>query len=148
MSLESDARLLAATRPFNFLPREAVQLLAFSCEKFRLDAGGVLFTAGDTADGAFFVLDGEILLSDRGDQRRATVGALIGENALAVEVARGSDARVVANTTLLRIPRETFRRVLREFPGGAAKVRSDAAARAGALVGKLDALRARVFEVP
>ena len=62
MSLESDVRRMAATRPFSLLPREALQLLAFSCEKRALKAGQALFEAGEVADAAYFVLTGEIVL--------------------------------------------------------------------------------------
>ena len=59
MSLESDVRCLSGTRPFNMLPREALQLLAFSCERRQLKAGQTLFAAGEPADGAYFLLEGE-----------------------------------------------------------------------------------------
>ena len=39
MSLESNVRRMAGTRPFDQMPREAVQLIAFSCDKRTLKAG-------------------------------------------------------------------------------------------------------------
>ena len=39
MSLEDDVRRLSRARPFDALPREALQLLAFSCQKRRIGAG-------------------------------------------------------------------------------------------------------------
>ena len=146
MSLESDVRRMAATRPFNLLPREALQLLAFSCERRILKAEEKLFLAGETADGAFLVLTGEIVLSVKGEERRALPGALIGETALAAEVLRGADARASVDTTVLRVPREVFRRVLSEFPDAAAKVHASASARTRELLSRLEALRARAFE--
>ena len=93
MSLESDVRRLSGTRPFNMLPREALQLLAFSCERRQLKAGQTLFAAGEPADAAFFLLEGEIALSADGEERRVASGALIGETALIVDVMRGAGAR-------------------------------------------------------
>ena len=147
MSLESDVRRLAATRPFSLLPRDAVQLIAFSCERRSLKAGEKLFSAGEPADCAFLVLSGEILLSLGSEERRVPRGALIGETALAAEVLRGADARAAVDSLLLRAPREVFRRVLSEFPDAAAKVHANAAARTRELIGRLDALRTRAFEV-
>src|SRR5271169_132810 len=122
MSLEHDVRRMAATRPFNLMPREALQLLAFSCQKRTLKADEKLFGAGEPAEAAFFVLTGEIVLSVKGEERRAASGALIGETALAADTLRGADARARVESTLLCVPREVFRRVLGEFPDAAAKV--------------------------
>ena len=146
MSLESDVRRMAATRPFSLLPREAVQLLAFSCERRSLKADETLFKAGEAADGAFLVLSGEIALSSGREERRVARGALIGETALAAEVLRGADARAAVDATVLRVPREVFRRVLSEFPDAAEKVRASATARTRELIGRLEELRARAFE--
>ena len=147
MSLEEDVRRLAATRPFNLLPREAVQLLAFTCEKRAIKAGQTLFTAGAAADSAYFVLTGAIVLTARGEERRAAAGALIGETALMAEVLHGVEARAEADSTVLRVPRDTFRRVLGEFPAAAVKVHAGASARTRELLNRLEALRARAFEV-
>ena len=47
----------------------------------------------------------------------------------------------------MRIPRETFRRVLTEFPAGAEKIRAALAARTRRLVDRLDATRSS-FDAP
>jgi CRP-like cAMP-binding protein len=145
VSLDADVRRLARVRPFDALPREALQLLAFSCAKRGLKAGDRLFARGDRADSGFFVLEGEIALSRPGEERRARAGALIGEQALLAETRRAVDAVAAADSQLLVIPAETFRRVLGEFPEGANAIRRAAAARAGALIGRLENLRRRAF---
>ena len=145
MSLDADVRRLSGVRPFNALPREALQLLAFSCEKRTLRAGEALFSAGEPADGAYFVLEGEVVLTRGDGERRAGVGALIGETALLIETQRPADARAACDCLLLRVPSATFRRVLSEFPQSAAGIRRAAAGRAGALLGRLEDLRRRPF---
>src|SRR5208337_3607239 len=116
VTLEADVARLAQIRPFSLMPREAVQLIAFSCVRRRLRAGESLFAAGEEGDGGYFVLSGAILLEDRGSSppsvRRATRGALIGEGALYAPVARRLEARAEEDSVVIRIPRETFRRVL------------------------------------
>jgi CRP-like cAMP-binding protein len=145
LSLDADVRRLSAVRPFAALPREALQLLAFSCEKRSLKAGETLFRADDPADCAFFVLDGEIELA-RGEVTKAVrTGSLIGETALTTETLRPADARAVRDSLLLRVPAHTFRRVLAEFPQGAAEIRRAAAGRTGALLARLEAIRRRAF---
>ena len=48
----------------------------------------------------------------------------------------------------MAIPRETFRRVLTEFPAGAGKIRAELAARTHALLDGLEAARVKSFEGP
>ena len=146
MSFESDVRRLSGTRPFNMLPREALQLLAFSCERRQLKAGQTLFAAGEPADGAYFLLHGEIVLSADGEERRVAAGALIGETALIVDVMRGAGARASVDSTLLRISRDTFRRVLSEFPASAVKVHASISVRTRRFLDQLEAICARAFE--
>ena len=135
-------------RPFDALPREALQLLAFSCGKRTLKGGETLFSAGERADGAFFVLDGEIVLRQGAVERRARAGALIGEAALFATTERPCDATAPVDTTLLVITYDTFHRVLTEFPNGARAVRRSALERTGAIIRKLERLRRRAFVSP
>ncbi len=150
MTLDGDVARLARTRPFSLMPREAVQLVAFSCVKQRLRAGDPLFAAGDEGDAGYFVQSGAILLADPRPHapapRRAAAGALIGESALYAAVVRRVDARADEDTVLTRIPRETFRRVLAEFPEAAEKIRAALAERTRRLVDGLDAARARSLD--
>jgi CRP-like cAMP-binding protein len=145
LTLESDVRKLAGTRPLNALPREAVQLLAFSCEKRRLRAGEKLFSRDDLADGAFFVLEGEIALKQPSAERLVGLGVLIGESALLTETMRPCDAVANLDSVVLRISRETFRRVLSEFPKSAAIIQRAAQARARKLISRLESVRRRGF---
>ena len=119
MSLETDVRRMAGTRPFDMLPREAVQLIAFSCDKRALKAGETLFSAGDPADCAYFVLMGGLTLSVDEAERRVEHGALIGETALMADVRRRATAKANEDCEVLRVPGVVFRRVLSEFPRAA-----------------------------
>ena len=152
MTLDDDVGRLARTRPFSLLPREAVQLIAFSCQKRHLKAGDTLFLAGETADFGFFVHSGAIaLLADGGDpngERRVGAGALIGESALYSQTARRVGARAAEDAVVIPIPRETFLRVLAEFPAGAEKIRATIAARTRILINGLEAARVKSFEGP
>ncbi len=150
MRLDDDVLRLARTRPFDLLPREAVQLIAFSCEKRRLRAGEALFFAGETADSGYFVHSGAItLLKDGAEpkvERRVSAGALIGETALYASTARRVSARAAEDAVVIRIPRETFQRVLAEFPASAQKIHAALAARMRRLVDGLEATRIKSFQ--
>jgi CRP-like cAMP-binding protein len=136
---------LARVAPFVLLPREALMRIAFASERRDLKAGQTLFRAGDPADSAYLILDGEILLNARNAERIAGRGVLIGETALLIDVERIATAQVLNDASLLRVPREAFRRVLGEFPNAAVKVRARIAARTRALINSLEILRTEKF---
>jgi CRP-like cAMP-binding protein len=152
VTLDDDVGRLARTHPFNLLPREAVQLVAFSCQKQRLKAGDMLFRPGETANCGYFVHSGVISLAAGGgepkDERRVGAGALIGETALYAETARRVAAKAAEDAVVMAIPRETFRRVLAEFPAAAEKIRAAVAVRTRLLVNGLEAARIKSFEGP
>ena len=150
MTLDDDVARLARTRPFSLMPREALQLLAFSSEKKRLKAGDAVFEASERADAGYFVLSGVIALHAADGEvertRQVEAGGLVGETALIAEVARPFSARAAANAVVLRVPREVFRRVLLEFPAAAVKIRQAYAARTRKFVADLDASRVRALD--
>ncbi len=150
MTLDDDIARLSQTRPFSFLPRDALQLIAFSAEKRKLAADEALFEEGDAADAGYFVLSGAIVLTARrhkGEWKRiARVGALIGENAIVADVARSTSARAGENSVVLRIPRLIFRRVLAEFPEEAARIRAGLAERTLTMSKSLEELRVRAID--
>ena len=146
MSLETDVRRMAHTQPFSLLPREALQLLAFSCTRTTLKSGQRLFVEGEAADAAYFVLSGAITLVAHDVERRVEAEGLIGETALIADVLRRSSARAAEDVVALRIPRDVFRRVLSEFPQAAAQIRAQALARSRKLLDQLEVVRARAFE--
>jgi CRP-like cAMP-binding protein len=150
MTLDDDIGRLSRTRPFTLLPRDAVQLIAFSAEKRKLAVNESLFEEGDPADSSYFVLSGSIVLSARSQkgerQRVAAAGALIGANAMIAENARPSSARAAENSVVLRITRAIFHRVLGEFPKEAARIRADLAERTRKMSAALEELRARAID--
>ena len=147
MTLDADVARFARTPPFNLMPREAVQLVAFSSERRLLKAGEILFRAGEVGEAGFFIYSGVVLLIDKDvapeSARRVAAGALIGENALYAPVVRRVEARAAEDAVVMRVSRETFRRVLIEFPAAADKVRAALAERTRKLVDGLDAARLR-----
>ncbi len=150
MTLDADVVRLARTPPFSLMPREAVQLLAFSCPRQRLSAGEVLYSTGDAGDSGYFIVSGAMIVENRRaptpSARRVASGALLGESALYAPVVRRVEARAAEETVVTRIPRDTFRRVLAEFPEAADKIRAALAERTRALVDSLDASRVRTLD--
>ena len=150
MALADDIERLSHTRPFNLLPREAVQLIAFSAEKRVLTANESLFGEGEPADCGYFVLSGAIVLTARGHAgeraRVANEGTLIGENAMVAQVHRPSSARARESSIVLRISRQVFHRVLGEFPRESARIRANLATRMRKIARELEDLRVRAID--
>jgi CRP-like cAMP-binding protein len=148
MTLEENIHRLSRTAPFDLLPRDALQLIAFASEKRVLAAGEKLFEEGEAADAGFLVSSGAILLTAGGEGRErrrvAGQGALIGEKAMIAEVLRPTSARAMESSTVLRIPRTIFHRVLTEFPKDAARIRAHLAARTREMSRQLERLRVAI----
>ena len=149
MTLEQDIGLLAHTRPFDLLPRDALKLIAFSAQRKKVSAGEGLFQQGDEADCAYFVLSGSVVLTIYGKtepkERVVGPGTLIGEIAMIASVTRPSSAHAKDDTIVLRIGRDLLGRVLAEFPRETARIRAAFAKRAKETVAELENLRKRAM---
>ena len=128
MALDADIKRLAAIPLLAELDVEALRLIAFAAETRVFRAGDVLFSKDDESNGGFVVLSGQIALDPSDDGRSASqfVGpdALIGEMALITETRRSVTAIARQPSVALWISRALFHRVLREFPGSAARLQA------------------------
>lgn len=129
MSLDEDLRNLSRIPVFATLETDARRLIAFTGESRILRPGDVLFQKGEPGDGGYVVQSGCIALT-----REAHGGGdpvelvhphtLIGEIALISEVERPVTAYAKEATTVLKISRVLFHRVLKEHPISAARLRA------------------------
>ena len=144
MALDHDIALLSRIPLFGAMGEEPLRLIAFSSETRTLRAGDVLFREGQAADAGFVVTEGRIGLADQGrlaSNHTAGPGALIGEMALLLQTVRPATATALEPTTVMRIPRPLFRRVLEEFPKAARAVRAEVRARMEATTADLERAR-------
>jgi CRP-like cAMP-binding protein len=127
MALDDDITLLEHVPLFASLGQDPLRLLAFSAETRMLSGGDVLFREGQAADSGFVVVEGGFILSNSGglSERQVGPGALLGEIALIVATLRPATAIAREPSTVMRIPRMLFRRVLVEFPAAARRVHSE-----------------------
>jgi CRP-like cAMP-binding protein len=134
MTLERDIEVLRRVPLFADLPSEPLKLLAFSAEARYLGDRTTLFLQGDRADSSFVVVSGRIDLK-RGTRLVASAppGALIGEVALVIEAERPASAIAAGPSTVIEIRRQTFRRVLEEYPEVVRALQHRLAARLAAL---------------
>ena len=130
MAIDDDITFLERVPTLSLLGRQALRILAIGAETRYIHSGEVLFKRGEEADGAYVIQEGRFKLSSN-DGNELTVGpcTLLGEVALFSETRRPATARALEPSTVLRIPRFLFVRMLDSFPEAARKLREVLAAR-------------------
>src|SRR5216683_1137745 len=135
MTIDDDIAFLERVPTFAQLGFSALQIVAIGSETKHLEDGEVLFRAGETADAGYVIQEGALKLT-RHDPRRSDPsvtlgpGALVGELALVTETVRPVTAIAAEPTTVIRISRSLFRKVLEGFPEAARLMRDRIAERA------------------
>jgi len=134
MTIEDDIAFFERVPTLNMLGRPALRILAIGAESRYVHPEEVLFSAGDPADAGFVVQEGTFNLtarqSERGDAVVVGRGTLLGELALLTETIRPVTATANEPSTVLRIPRTLFLKMLEGYPEAAQKLREIIATRA------------------
>jgi CRP-like cAMP-binding protein len=130
MSIEDDVALLERVPTLRLLGNTALRMLAIGSEQRDFASGTILFKAGDEADAGFIVQRGAFRIADEdGAELVAGPGALIGELALVVAMSRPSTATAVEYSSVIRVARSLFQRVLESDPVAARRLRDEFANR-------------------
>jgi CRP-like cAMP-binding protein len=141
MSIEDDIALLERVPTLRLLGSDSLRMLAIGSEQRNIQSGEALFREGDTADCGYVVQRGSLRINDEaGAEVVATPGMLIGELALLVEMRRPATATATEYSTVVRISRSLFQRVLESDAVAARRLREEFANRATRLAS--DILRA------
>jgi CRP-like cAMP-binding protein len=111
-----------------------LKLLAFMSERVGYDAGKTLFCQGDHADAAYLIIEGAadiIVETPSGPLTIATLGAhdIVGEMAILCDVPRTATVRAKDRLVALRIAKDPFMRMVREFPAMAVSIMRELAHR-------------------
>jgi CRP-like cAMP-binding protein len=145
MTIEDDIAFLERIPIFRRLGPPALRILAIGAESYQVQAGQVLFTIGEAADGGYIVQRGSFTLStERGEDSDivAGPGTLLGEAALLTETKRPATARAREDSTVLRISRSMFLRMLEGFPDAAERLRELFMSRADQWAQEIENVRA------
>ena len=130
MSIEDDVSLLERVPTLRLLGGASLRMLAIGSEQRDVARGDVLFNQGDDADCGFVVQRGTFRVQDdSGAEITAGPGALLGELALVVAMRRPSTAIALEYSTVIRIARSLFQRVLESDPEAARRLRDEFATR-------------------
>jgi CRP-like cAMP-binding protein len=130
MSIEDDVALLERVPTLRLLGTDALRMLAIGSEQREVGRGDLLFDEGDDADAGFIVQRGAFRIGNgAGAEVVAGPGALIGELALVVAMQRPSTATALEHSSVIRVARSLFQRVLESDPAAARRLRDEFAGR-------------------
>jgi CRP-like cAMP-binding protein len=132
MTIEDEIAFLERIPTLRWLGPPALRILAIGSEGYRLEPGQILFTAGDAADCAYAVQEGSFILKPEHGEGEVVAGpgTLLGESALLAETNRPATATAREPSSVLRISRTMFRKMLEGYPEAAHRLRDLIAARA------------------
>jgi CRP-like cAMP-binding protein len=145
MTIEDDIAFFERVPTLGLLGRDALRILAIGAESRYVHGGEKLFGAGDEADAGYVIQEGSFnLTTGDADETEPMVvgrGALIGELALITETTRPATATAREPSTVLRIPRGLFLKMLDGYPSAAAKLRDILATRSNQSAADIYAVR-------
>jgi CRP-like cAMP-binding protein len=127
MSIEDDVALLERVPTLRLLGREALRVLAIGSEHREFARGDALFRIGDEADCGYVVQRGAFRVTLEDGSSAETIagpGTLIG-----VPMQRPATAISLEFSTVIRIARIMFSRLLESDPAAARRLRDDLASR-------------------
>lgn len=121
MSIKEEVDVLRNIPLFSKIEPAKLKLLAFTSERVTFESGQTLFQKGEAGDAAYIVMEGaaDILIpTATGSIKVATLGkhAIIGEIAILCDVPRTATVVASENTVTLKINKDTFFRLVTEFP--------------------------------
>lgn len=145
MALEDDIAFFERVPTFAALGKQALRVLAIGAETRHLASGAVLFYAGELADAGYLVQEGSLLLEpgtfSEGHEFTVGPGTLVGELALLTDTVSSATAIAKEPTTVVRISRNLFRKMLEGYPGAAERLRDLMAARVNSWTKELGTVR-------
>lgn len=145
MSIEDDIALLARVPALNLLGMSALQVLAIGAEQRDYGYGDVLFHQNDIADAGYVIRRGSFrVAAEGGPEVVVGVGELIGELALIVDMRRPASATALEHSTVVRVSRTLYQRVLESHPEAARRIRDDLAARTNAAASAIARLTSKL----
>ena len=147
MGLKEEFESLRRVPLFAEIEPAKLKLLAFMSERVGYDAGKIIVRQGDAADAAYLIIDGHaevIAETPVGAVILATLGAneTVGEMGILCNMPRNATVRAIDRVIALRISKEPFMRMVREFPNISISIMQELAQRLVAVNNQLGAVMA------
>jgi CRP-like cAMP-binding protein len=145
MTIEDDIAFLERIPLLRRIGTGALRILAIGVESYDVQAGQVLFTAGEAADGAYIIKQGSFSLKPERTGEPDVIagpGTLLGESALFAETRRPATATAREGSTVMRVTRSMFLRMLEGYPEAAQRLRDMIASRSDQWTREIQNVRA------
>lgn len=132
--LHDEVDLLRRIPLFAQIEPAKLKLIAFTSERVAFDAGKVLFNQGDGANAAYVIVEGKAEVMVNSEAGPVTVAVLgpndfFGEIAILCDVPRTATVRAQSRLVTLRISKDLFLRLIKEFPQMAVSIMRELAHR-------------------
>ena len=149
MSLKEEFELLRRVPIFAEIEPAKLKLLAFMSERVGFDSGKLLMRQGDPADAAYLIIEGDVevvLETPAGQFVVATIGAneIVGDMGILGNSPRAATVRAKDRVIALRISKDPFMRMVREFPNMAVSIMRELAQRLDSTNHQLSAAHAEI----
>ncbi len=147
MTIEDDIAFFETVPTLGLLGRAALRILAIGAESRYMHGGEVLFYAGDQADSGYVIREGSFSLTPHKADGEANGvvagrGTLLGELAMITNTIRPATATALEPSTVIRISRGLFLKMLEGYPETARRLRDTMVARADHWRREMDNVRA------
>lgn len=134
MSLQEEVELLRNIPLFSKIDPSKLKLLAFTSERLAYKDDQILFNQGDSGDAAYIIMNGgaAILIETESgplEVARLKKGDVVGEIAILCDVPRTATVQAKDSLTTLKVTKDTFFRLVTEFPQIAVEIMRELAAR-------------------
>ncbi|TCO77537.1 cyclic nucleotide-binding protein [Plasticicumulans lactativorans] len=143
MLLKDEVELLRRIPLFAHIEPSRLKLLAFTSERLVFEADEVICRRGDPGDAAYVVLMGSAdVLVEQPDGSQVKIAtlerdAVVGEIAVLADVPRTATVRAATRFEVLRIAKNDFLQLIRDFPEVAIEVLRTLARRLSWALGEL-----------
>jgi CRP-like cAMP-binding protein len=127
VSLDQAVEAMVMTPIFAGVDPKRLRLLAFMSESLTYREGELIFDQGEEGDSAFVVIEGSATVSVQIGGKKVDVAEIgpkqiFGEMAVLCDVPRTAAISAKSDLSVLRIERDPFLKLLREFPEVSLKV--------------------------
>ena len=120
MTLQEESSFLSKVPFFQALEPSRLKLLAFTSDMVNFQHGEIIFKAGDPADCAYVIMEGEVeILSVVDDESVVSVlqlNQIFGELALLNDEPRSATLRAKGELKVMKISESLFMELIRESP--------------------------------
>jgi len=144
VGIEDDIAFFERVPTLRMLGRTALRILAIGAESRYVHSGETLFNSGDPSDCGYVVQEGSFRLESKTNSNEEVAvgpGTLLGEIALIAETRRPATAIAREPSTVIRISRSLFMRMLEGYPEAAQLLREQFATRIAQSAGDLGSVR-------